>query len=145
MLKKIILLLLVANPSLAWDNTTAQECLATAIYFEARSESVEGQGAVADVVINRVNDKRYPNSICKVVFEQRQFSFTHDDKSDIPAKGMPLDIAVAIAKASIASDVRYVQATHYHTKHVNPKWSKVFAYNETIGLHLFYTNDTKYR
>jgi N-acetylmuramoyl-L-alanine amidase len=61
-------------------------CLATAIFFEARSEGVTGKEAVANVIINRVQDERYPDTVCGVVNEPRAFSYTHDGRHDDPRR-----------------------------------------------------------
>jgi spore germination cell wall hydrolase CwlJ-like protein len=67
------------------------ECLAVAVFFESRSQPIEGQYAVAEVVMNRVESDRWPNTICDVVFQDKQFSFTHDGASDhIRLTGEPL-------------------------------------------------------
>lgn len=59
-------------------------CLALAIYYETRSEPLEGQLAVAKVILNRVDSDHYPNDVCDVVYQPRQFSFTHDGKPERP-------------------------------------------------------------
>lgn len=120
-------------------------CLATAIYFEARGEPTEGQYAVATVVMNRVEDHRYPDTVCEVVFESKQFSFTHDGKSD----KLPVNNAAKKSKEvaeDVLNNVKYpTTATHYHTVESDPKWNKSFKKDFTIGRHVFYTNDTKWR
>ena len=63
---------------------TAATCLALAIYWEARNQPTIGQLAVAQVVVNRVESKRWPSTICDVVWQKKQFSWTHDGKSDRP-------------------------------------------------------------
>ena len=61
---------------------TGLACLVTAIFFEARDQPLMGQYAVAEVVMNRVASVKYPDDICSVVFQRKQFSFTHDGLSD---------------------------------------------------------------
>lgn len=87
-----------ASPS---DDTKSRElrCLALNIYFEARGEAPEGQLAVGLVSMNRVHSKRYPNSICRVVWQKRQFSWTHDGKSDRPREKAAWQLAQSIALA----------------------------------------------
>ena len=68
------------------------ECLIAVVFFEARDQPVQGQFAVAEVVMNRVESDRWPNGICEVVFQNKQFSFTHDGKSDNPLKYLHNDI-----------------------------------------------------
>jgi len=123
-------------------------CLALAIYFEARSEPVIGQLAVATVVLNRVKSPRWPDDICKVVWQRKQFSFTHDGKSDRPKE------KIAWKRSRMLADVMLNTATsydfskgsdHYHTKQVKPYWVASLDQKTVIGNHIFYgkKNDTK--
>jgi len=130
----------------------AQRCLAQAIYFEARSEPEPGWEAVADVVINRVRDKRYPSTICRVVFQGEyrrhscQFSFACDGLSDRAKNARLWDRALEIAGAKlIASQVRAdtALATHYHADYVKPYWSEKMVRLTKIGRHIFYTDRRK--
>ena len=141
-------------------------CLAENIYFESRNESVAGQAAVADVVLNRVNDRRYPETICEVVqdgpvresWKTRQTE-DPDDAVFVPIRnrcqfswycdGKPETInnQKAWIKAQyIAYQMLYADryrgitegATHYHADYVNPKWADQIQYIGTIGTHKFY-------
>lgn len=122
-------------------------CLAVAVYFEARGEPLDGQYAVADVVMNRVEDSRYPDTVCGVVFEPKAFSFTHDGKPDSLPKGTTRASETALTVASEVLDGYRlgITSTHYHTVSVSPYWNKHFDYDGKIGYHLFYTNNTKYK
>tara|TARA_R110000772_G_scaffold10840_1_gene34326 strand:- start:43 stop:441 length:399 start_codon:yes stop_codon:yes gene_type:complete len=127
-------------------------CLATAIFFEARGEPIDAQTLVAEVVVNRVHDDRYPDTVCDVVFEDKQFSFTHDGKSDDMAKyDTFFDVEAQETSLSIAQEVLYNQevtltsSTHYHTVHVEPDWSTVYTVDGIYGTHIFYTNYTPWR
>ena len=126
---------------------TSLMCLAVAVFFEARGETTMGQYAVAEVVMNRVEDPRYPDTVCDVVFEDRQFSFTHDGRPD----RLPRSPSRAARKArTVASDVLDgyrigISSTHYHTVSVDPFWNDHFELDGKIGNHLFYTNETNYR
>jgi spore germination cell wall hydrolase CwlJ-like protein len=124
-----------------------QSCLARAIYFEARSESELGQLAVAKVILNRVKNSAYPNSICDVVYQGAhrknscQFSFACDGQSDQPRNGSAWNQARRVAKRALngASDVRVIStATHYHADYVSPKWSGAMKRLIKIGKHIFY-------
>jgi len=129
-------------------NRLAQsECLSRAIYFEARSESELGQLAVAKVILNRVNSKRYPNNICDVVYqgaERRnscQFSFACDGQADKPKYGKAWRKAKRIAKrAQAGTDELNVIATalFYHADYVKPKWAGAMDRLIKIGTHIFY-------
>lgn len=127
-------------------------CLALNIYHEARSESLAGQYAVADVVLNRVESRDYPNTICGVVYQAKlweghpvrdmcQFSWYCDGKSDTPKETdawyRSLMIAVNIVHQGKFRGLTE-GATHYHTNYVNPKWNKSMDFIGRIGDHLFY-------
>ena len=122
-------------------------CMAAAIFFEARSEKIlDGQYAVAEVVMNRVESPRWPDDICGVVFQPKQFSFTHDGKSDKywiyntnVGDRQAIDIAETIAKSVIKGDRVGLTSTHYHTTYVSPYWAKKYHLDGRIGTHLFYT------
>jgi len=120
-------------------------CLATAIFFEARSEPIDGQYAVGEVILNRVEDTRYPDTVCKVVFEKQQFSFTHDGASDTMHEGEAKDLAISVASDLLCGETTGLTSTHYHATYVKPFWRKHFTLDGQIGNHIFYTNETKYR
>ena len=124
-------------------------CLAQAVYFEARSEPFEGQVAVAYVILNRVKDRRYPDNICAVVFQnekrrhQCQFSFACDGLSDNPYEMVAWNIARRVAGGTLknaASDVT-ARSTHYHAKYVQPRWAKYLQPTIQVGSHIFYRED----
>ena len=122
------------------DSTVELHCLALNIYHEARSESLEGKFAVGQVTMNRVRSVRYPNSICKVVWQRGQFSWTHDGRSDRPhnleAWNEALRIAMITCERNPHSEVG--RATHYHAVYVQPYWAKVYRRVSRIGRHIFY-------
>lgn len=124
-----------------------KNCLARAIYFEARSEPEAGQIAVANVILNRVKSKVYPDTICGVVYDGAhrlnscQFSFACDGKQDAPRSAKQWSKAKKIASRAMAGDayVRVVStATHYHADYVNPSWSGSMKRLIKIGRHIFY-------
>ena len=141
-------------------------CLAENIYFEARSDSVAGQAAVADVVINRMFDSRYPDTICGVVHDgpvreswktrqtpdpddavyypikdRCQFSWYCDGKAETINDRKAWIKAQYIAYQMLYAD-RYrgitEGATHYHAHYVNPTWASKIQYIDSIGSHKFY-------
>jgi hypothetical protein len=128
------------------DVERATECLTQAIYYEAASESPEGQRAVAQVVLNRVRDPRFPSSVCGVVFQGSerstgcQFTFTCDGA--LARKPNPLGFARArsVAVAALAGRVEPLVglATHYHTAQVVPVWRTDLVKLRTVGAHIFY-------
>ena len=121
-------------------------CLAEALYFEARGEPIKGQLAVGEVILNRVEDRRYPSSICKVVNQGTgrrfacQFTYTCDGKLETVHERKPYEMALKIAKILITTHDRKLTrgSTHYHSNYVNPKWSKKFERVAKFGRHIFY-------
>ena len=126
-------------------------CLAEALYFEARGESVKGQFAVAEVIMNRVSSSRYPNTACDVINQGTgrkyacQFTYTCDGKAEIIAEPKAFERVGKIAKIMVNGAKRPLTkgATHYHTKAVNPKWARKFPRTATIGFHYFYKQPTR--
>lgn len=122
-------------------------CLATAVYFEARGESYRGQVAVAQVVLNRVKDYRYPNTICGVVFQNQsrrnscQFSFACDGIPETINDRQSWAQAEDIAKRFTNGELYLTEvanATHYHATYVRPAWAPRMNKLTQIGLHVFY-------
>jgi spore germination cell wall hydrolase CwlJ-like protein len=118
-------------------------CLAQNIYFEARNQPVQGQRAVARVTLNRVDSNDYPDSICDVVWQRRQFSWTHDGLSDIPREQEAWELAQSVALAAVANHFvnRYdptYGATHYHANYVDPYWADYYEEVAVVGDHIFY-------
>jgi len=116
-------------------------CLALNIYFEARSEEPMGQLAVAEVTLNRVTSSRYPDTVCEVVWQRKQFSWTHDGKSDVPKDARAWDMAVRAAKLAMKHrDVVIVgnEVTHYHADYVKPYWTTAYERVAKVGTHIFY-------
>lgn len=115
------------------------ECLAAAIHFEARGEPVEGQVAVAEVILARVAASRWPSSICKVVKQRKQFSFVRGGNiPHLPGKCRDKHIHMAqlIAKGSKRSSVRGSQ--YFHATYVRPIWRLKLKRIGKIGQHIFY-------
>jgi len=128
------------------DADRALQCLTAAVYYEARSESPDGQRAVAQVVLNRVRDRAFPASICGVVYQgsQRatgcQFSFTCDGSLWRAREPAAWDRARDIAQAALAGAV-YAPvggATFYHADSVMPWWAASMTRITSVGAHLFY-------
>ncbi|MFZ5610224.1 MAG: cell wall hydrolase [Pseudomonadota bacterium] len=147
-LDDLVFATLSALPS---DGTKEARCLAQAIYFEARSEDLEGQLAVAQVVLNRVADPRYPASVCSVVFQNEhlpfrcQFSFACDGRSDNPYNMQAWAIARSIAQIALSRQWRDLsgKATHYHAVYTEPYWVSQMERSATVGDHVFY-RDTSF-
>jgi spore germination cell wall hydrolase CwlJ-like protein len=124
-----------------------QKCLANAIYFEARGESLKGQAAVAQVVLNRVRNPAYPNTICGVVYQNDrwrdrcQFSFACDGIKDRVLSPSHYKTAQDIAMAVTAGKIFIPEigsSTHYYANYVHPGWARTMQKMKKIGLHIFY-------
>jgi hypothetical protein len=121
-------------------------CLAEALYFEARGEAVEGIFAVAEVILNRVDSHRYPDTICGVVHQgtgkryQCQFTYTCDGRKEVITEPAAFEMVGKVARLMLDGKPRTLTggATHYHTKSVAPRWSRAFPRTTTIGYHHFY-------
>ncbi len=121
-------------------------CLAQAVYYEARGESQRGQVAVAEVVMNRVRSPYYPNSVCGVVYQGShrsigcQFTFTCDGSLNHRPRGRAWERAQRVATAVMLGYTRPItqNATHYHTHAVNPIWNSGLVRTTSIGDHVFY-------
>lgn len=116
-------------------------CLATAVYFESRGESLEGQLAVARVVINRAVSLKYPPDICGVVKQPAQFSFVrHGQFPWIDTQSAAWARAQGIARLALANVVPSVgnDVLWYHASYVDPSWGHRLSRAEKIGAHIFY-------
>lgn len=116
-------------------------CLATAVYFEARGESLEGQMAVARVVMNRATSGRYPSDWCGVVKQPAQFSFVrHGEFPAVDTNSAAWQKAEAIAELAAANIVPSVSSDvlWYHADYVAPNWRHSLQEVQQIGAHIFY-------
>ena len=149
------LLLSVPQPNIP---DRSAECLALNMYHEARGQGIAGELAVTAVVLNRVNDKRYPNTICEVVEQgptraswqnpqvrypiknRCQFSWFCDGKSDKPRDKKSWKWSQQIARLVVSGLLEDVTggATHYHAHYVSPKWRTTKTFTVKIGSHLYY-------
>lgn len=119
-------------------------CLKTALYFEARGETLKGQFAVAEVILNRVDSPSYPATVCGVVKQSGgggcQFSYNCDGARDVMGERGAADRAGRIARLMLDGAPRTLTlgATHFHTRAVRPSWARRFPQTAAIGAHLFY-------
>jgi hypothetical protein len=140
-----------ASLRVAAKSSREQNCLAQAIYYEARGESRQGQMAVAEVVSNRTRSGVYPSTVCGVVYQGSeratgcQFSFTCDGSLKARPRGAAWREANAISAQVLMGMVRPVthRATHYHTVAIDPYWSSSLVETTRIGAHVFYRSPTK--
>ena len=151
------LLLSVPQPNIP---DRSAECLALNMYHEARGQGLAGDLAVTAVVLNRVNDKRYPNTICEVVEQgptraswqnpqvrypiknRCQFSWFCDGKSDTPRNKKIYNRMYNLADAILGNEISFLDitggATHYHADYVSPAWAKTKTKTVEIQDHIFY-------
>jgi len=129
------------------------ECMALNIYYESRGSNLADKAAVADVVLNRVNDTRYPNTVCEVVKQglqdangnmrrnKCQFSWYCDGKADNP-QNQDLYVEAQSIAWNMVEESKYrgitEGATHYHATYVNPRWASTLQLVGRIGAHIFY-------
>ncbi|MCP1470115.1 spore germination cell wall hydrolase CwlJ-like protein [Sphingobium sp. OAS761] len=121
------------------DLSGDMQCLAGAVYFESKGESLEGQLAVARVVINRARSGRFPDSLCGVVYQRSQFSFVRGNSMPpIRMNGRSWREAVAIAQIAMDDswDSRAEGALFFHARRVSPGWGKKQL--AAIDNHIFY-------
>ena len=124
----------------------AAMCLALNMFFEARDQGVDGMLMVAEVTMNRVADHRYPDEVCDVVWQPKQFSWTHDGLSDDPERFTGVedraawDDAMGIAMEVMRGEADLVgsEANHYHAKDVQPYWADEMVLVGAWGDHVFY-------
>jgi N-acetylmuramoyl-L-alanine amidase len=140
------------------------QCLAVNMYHEARNQGTAGRLAVSAVVMNRVNDRRFPNSVCEVVLQSQmkkswktglpvpiknkcQFSWYCDGKSDEVKDKKSYKKILDFARLMMHNDIRFVDitdgATHYHADYVSPSWAKTKTRTTEIGDHIFYRWERK--
>lgn len=153
-----VMLLFVSGPASAQNFELEKlfpqvQCMALNVYYEARGSNLADKAAVADVVLNRVNDRRYPNTVCEVVKQGMknadgsmkrnacQFSWYCDGKHDRPQDEDRWVEAQSIAWNMVEENkFRGITegSTHYHATYVNPRWAKTLQLVGRIGAHIFY-------
>lgn len=129
--------------------TAEDMCIAQAVYFEARSEPLVGQVAIAEVILNRIVDNRYPDTACGVVFQNKhmrhkcQFSFACDGQSDRPRHTRSWEKALKVVALVMKGERSGIakRATHYHASYVNPRWSAYLNKLGQVGTHIFYREE----
>jgi hypothetical protein len=129
------------------EYSRAERCLANAIYFEARSEPIRGQMAVAQVVMNRVFSGFYPDDVCSVVYQNAnrhlacQFTFACDGRSKVITERSHWATANRIARQTLDGQIyvpEVAKSTHYHASYVHPNWAHQMRKLVRFGLHSFY-------
>lgn len=122
-----------------WDAYSERLCLARTILYEAGGEPLRGKEAVAATVFERMAQVKYPSTVCSVVYQYKQYSWTSDR---VKAYSMPsshyLDMAARFLRQRSILRVRYKRVTHFHNDTVSPAWSNTFKFVMEVGNHKFY-------
>ncbi|MFL9840209.1 cell wall hydrolase [Sphingomonas sp. ST-64] len=126
-----------AQPALSDD--AELNCLAIGVYYESKGEPLEGQLAVAEVILNRAKSRRFPASVCGVLTQRGQFSFVRGGRLPQPpvsARAWKTALAVAQVARDDAWDSRVSNALFFHARYVSPGWRR--ARIGSVGNHIFY-------
>lgn len=134
------------NRLVSADGAAEWQCLAEAIYFEARGEPIDGQFAVAEVILNRVDSKHWPDSVCDVIAQGSQnlnacqFSYKCDGEPEVIGDRAAWATARKIARLMLMGAPRRLtnHATHYHADYVDPVWARAMEKTATFGRHHFF-------
>ena len=157
-IKTLLLFTLIIAPAKPLEHSAVrhfsdEDCLTANIYYESRGESVKGMKAVAAVTINRLKHKNYPADMCSVVFQKKQFSWTHQQKYSTIISVLDADVTGMQKKDELKfHQAREIAAMHhdeltkmlpkntifYHTHKVKPKWAAFKVRVASVGNHLFY-------
>ena len=154
-----------ADNNIVWNDNEHVKCLALNMYHEARDQGTAGKLAVSAVVINRVSDSRFPNTICEVIKQgptrkswrdpsvsypiknRCQFSWYCDGISDEVKDEKTYQKILDFARLIMHNDIQFVDitdgATHYHADYVKPDWAKTKTRTTEIGDHIFYRWEKK--
>jgi hypothetical protein len=122
-------------------------CMMQNVYFEAGVESIHGRMAVALVTLERVQDPRYPDNVCDVVYQNKQFSWYWDGKPDRPQNMQAYEEIKMLVEAVLDPDAAIYDptydSTHYHADYVQPYWSEYMVRKAKIETHIFYREEPK--
>ena len=159
-----MMIIVPAVSNLPENKTATKECLAVNMYHEARDQGTAGRLAVSAVVLNRVRDSRFPNTVCEVVYQAQmkpswktgkpvpirnrcQFSWYCDGKSDKIKDKKTYQRILDFAGLILHNDIEFLDitdgATHYHADYVKPDWADTKTRTTEIGDHIFYRWEKK--
>ncbi len=136
--------IIIVQPAIAGCDFDKQiEVLALNMYHEARGEGPDGMQMVGEVTLNRVEHPRYPDNICDVVYQRRQFSWTHTKRDHTPYDTELWEQSLEIAEGLITGEIELFDngATHFlnpQLVRVMPRWTRSFDNVGRIGNHVFY-------
>lgn len=129
----------IKQKALHQENEKQKKCLAAAIYFEARGEKLLGQIAVGEVILTRTKSSIYPQKICDVVKQRKQFSFVKNGViPNVPKNQLykKMELAQDIMNGEVSSPAK--NSMHFHANYVKPNWAKTKNITAQIGNHIFY-------
>lgn len=139
--------LLTASVSgaIACSFDSSVHALALNMYHEARGEGRDAMQLVGEVTLNRVENKHFPDSVCGVVYQRRQFSWTHLKKDHTPYNQEIWEISLDIAEGLLDGSLELLgtEATHYHSTSVSPYWANDYDRVGRYGNHIFYVMGNK--
>ncbi|WP_420864435.1 cell wall hydrolase [Zooshikella ganghwensis] len=133
--------ILLLNPSLSSTQPLSDiKCLQLNLYHEARGEGIAGMLAVAEVTMNRVKSPQWPNQVCQVVYQNKQFSWTHDDIPDLMKDRESAELSALLSQVVLNGlNLNLTKgATHYHSHLIQPYWTHSLTRTVQIGNHIFY-------
>lgn len=128
-------------------------CLSEALYFEARGETLRGQFAVAEVILNRKDSRAFPDTVCGVINQGTggkkyacQFSYNCDGKAEVITERKAYERVAKVARIMLDGEARVLTkgATYYHTTSVSPSWARKFTQTALIGVHKFYRDNRQF-
>jgi N-acetylmuramoyl-L-alanine amidase len=136
-------MIVALNNEVSAGNCNDVEALALNMYHEARGEGIDGMIMVAEVTLNRVEHPRFPNTICRVVYQRRQFSWTHTIRDYTPREVLSWNTAFNLAESILLREVDTfgTGATHYLNPNAVrrvPSWTYRFDRIGRVGNHVFY-------
>ena len=136
----VLLLKASASGSLACSFDSQVHALALNMYHEARGEGHDAMQLVGEVTLNRVQNQHFPDSVCGVVYQRKQFSWTYLKKDHTPHNEEVWQISMSIAKGLLDGSLEPLgtKATHYHSTSVRPYWARAYDRVGMYGGHIFY-------
>jgi N-acetylmuramoyl-L-alanine amidase len=134
----------INNSLVLADECDSVETLALNMYHEARGEGIDGMIMVAEVTLNRVDHPRYPNDVCRVVYQRRQFSWTHTIRNHTPREDETWDIVLNLSESILLGEIETfgTGATHFYNPDLvrnPPRWTRSFQEVGRVGNHVFYS------
>jgi spore germination cell wall hydrolase CwlJ-like protein len=142
-MKKVLMIaVMLASTHIQAYTWKDAKCLADNAFYEARGEGIKGMQAVMDVTLNRKDSKMFPNTVCKVVYQKHQFSWTKQKQQKVLDKELQEEYhnAMHLARGMLIGHGRGITkgALWYHEKRINPKWTTDMRRTKKIKNHIFY-------